>query len=58
MKAFLKICERDYYSDSFLFQSTRTDQNIYTKVLQNFMDPNSIIWPSELNQKGFSSFSA
>ena len=38
------------------FQSTRTGQNSSTKVLQNFMVPNWIIWPSELNQKGFSSF--
>ena len=38
------------------FQSTRTDQNSSTKVLQNIIAPNCTIWSSELNQKGFSCF--
>ena len=48
---------RDYYSDSF-FLSTRTGQNSSTRVLQNIIAPNCTIWSSELNQKGFSCFSA
>ena len=56
LKMFHEV-KRDYYSDCF-FQSTRTDQNSSTKVLQKLMVSNCIIWPSELNQKGFPSFSA
>ena len=38
------------------FQSTRTDQNSSSKVLQNIIAPNCTIWSSELNQKSFSCF--
>ena len=38
--------------------STRTDQNSSTKVLQNIIASKCTIWSSELNQKGFSCFSA
>ena len=38
------------------FKTTLTDQNSSTKVLQNIIAPNCTIWPSELNQKGFSCF--
>ena len=41
---------------TLFFQSTRTDQNSSSKVLQNFMVSNWIILPSELNQKSFSFF--
>ena len=40
----------------FFFQSTRTDQNSSTKVLQNIIAANCTIWSSELNQKGVSCF--
>ena len=40
------------------FQSTRTDQNSSTKVLQNISAPKCTIWSSELNQKCFSCFPA
>ena len=39
-----------------LFQSTRTDRNSSSEVLRNMVS-NWTIWPSELNQKGFSFFS-
>ena len=50
--------KRDYYSGFSFFESTRTDQNSSTKVLQNIIAPNCTIWSSELNQKGFSCFPA
>ena len=43
---------------TLFFLSTRTDQNSSTKVLQNIIASKCTIWSSELNQKGFSCFSA
>ena len=42
-KSALHEVKRDYYSDSFFFLSTRTDQNSSTKVLQNIIAPKCTI---------------